>query len=92
MFFLGLFLVLRGPSAADQKHVSNLDVTALGLRSDVDALVLSTGYKLFVGDGMAVVAVVPFALLLRIAPVVEENAAACDTVLGEVVDRGFQVR
>lgn len=86
------FAVVRFfPATADEQHVADLDVAALGSGADVDALVFAALEELLPGDGVVVEGVVVDAFFVGVAAVVEEDAAACDAVLGPVVDGAFMV-
>ena len=77
---------------ADEQDIADLDIAALCLRMDIDALVFAAVVQLFERDGVVVVGVVLDAFSVRVGAVVEEDAAAGDAVLGPVVDGAFVVR
>jgi hypothetical protein len=86
-----LAIVRFFPAAADEEHVTDLDVAALSCGTNVDALVLAALVQLFPGDGVVVEGIVVDALLAGVAAVVEQDAAACDAVVGPVVDGALVV-
>jgi hypothetical protein len=88
---VALVVICFFPPAADEHHVPNLDVATLCRGSNVDPLILATLVELLPGDGVVVVGVIIDAFLVRIATVVEEDAAACNTVFSPVMDRAFVV-
>jgi hypothetical protein len=51
-FLWWLAVVRLRPAHADEKDVSDLDIAALGLRPDVDALVFAASGELFPGYGV----------------------------------------
>lgn len=79
------------PAATDKQHIAGLDVTALRSGSDVYALVDATLVQVLPGNRIVVVRVVVDAFFVRVAPVVEQDAAAGDAVLGPVVDGAFVI-
>lgn len=86
-----LAIVRFFPAAADEEHVADLDVAALGSWANIDALVLAALVQLFPGNGVVVERVVVDALLAGVAAVVEQDATACDAVVGPVVDGALVV-
>jgi len=87
----GQLVIPLDPARADQQDVADLDVAALRLRADVDPLRLAAFPQLLEGDGVAEVRVVGDAVGFGVSPVVEEDAAAGDAVVGPVVDAAFEV-
>jgi hypothetical protein len=86
------FAVVRlFPPAADEKQVSNPDITTLSGRSNVHALVFAALVQLFPGNWVVVVRVVVDAFFMRIATVVEKNSTSCDAVLCPVMYGAFVV-
>lgn len=79
------------PATSNEQHVTNFDVAALSCGADVDSLVLAALKELFPRDGVVVERVIVDAFLVGVATVVEEDAAACDAVLGPVVDGTFVI-
>lgn len=77
--------------AADEEDIPRFDVAALRRRADIDALVFAALVQLFERDRVVVVRVVLDALAVRVAAVVEQDAAAGDAVLGPVVDGALGV-
>ena len=57
-------------STPDKKEVPDLDVSALRLWSDVDALVFSASVELIPGDAISIVRTVYDALLVGVASVI----------------------
>lgn len=75
----------------DEEQIPRLDVAALRRRADVNALVSAALVQLFIRDRVVVVRVVLDALAVRVAAVVEQDAAAGDAMLSPVVDGAFGV-
>lgn len=88
---IALAVICFFPAAAHKQHVAGFDVAALSNRPDVDALVFAAAVKLLPGNRVVVIRIVVDALFVRVASVVEEDAAACDAVFGPVVNRAFVV-
>jgi hypothetical protein len=79
------------PATTNEQHVTNADIAALRCGPDVDSLVESAAVQVLPGDGVVVERVVINTLLVRVAAVVKQHAAAGDPVLGPVVNRTFVV-
>ena len=78
-------------SASDEQDITNLYVSTLRLRSDIDFLVLSASLELRIRYAVRFVRVELDALFFCVGAVIEENAAACDAVVRPVVDRAFVI-
>lgn len=89
--FGGAGIIRFFPAAANEEHVADLDVAALRCGADINALVFTALVELLPGNGVVVVWVVIDALLVRVASIVEKDAAAGYAMLGPVVDRAFVV-
>jgi len=68
--FVTLAVVGLLPPAADEQHISRLDVTALSRGANINSLVLAALIKVLPRDWVVVVGVVVNTLLVRVAPVV----------------------
>lgn len=79
------------PPTANEQHITDLDVTALCGRSNIDTLVFAALVQLFPGNGIVVERIIIDAFLLRVASVVEQDAATSDAVLCPVVDGALVV-
>ncbi len=89
---LGRFTVIcLDEPAPDEENISDSDIPALRLRTDVNALVFSALVQFFEADGVVVVRVVLDSLLVGVSAVVEEHASTGDAVFGPVVDGAFVV-
>ena len=84
-------MVRFDPAAPDEEQIADFDVPAQRFRSDVNTLRFAALVQLGVADGVVVVAVVGDVVGVRVAAVVEQDAPACDPVLGPVVDGAFVV-
>ena len=68
--FIALAVVRLLPSAANEQHISRLDVTALSRGTNIDSLVLAALIQVLPRVGVVVVGVVVDTLLVCVAPVV----------------------
>ena len=74
-------LWVDGQYVPDEEDVANMDIAALRVWADVDALMLTAQRKLLVADRVVVEGFVLDALRFGIRAVVEEDAAAGDAMI-----------
>ena len=88
---IGFVIVRFFPAAADEQHVSDLDVAALRSGSDVNTLVFATFVKCLPRNWIVIVWIIINALFVCVASVIEQYSTPSDTVLSPVVDGTFMV-
>jgi hypothetical protein len=89
--FAGRLVVLVHPSRPDQDDITDLDISALSRRPNVNPLPSATCLEVSVRDSMCGVAGIVDLVRLSIGPVVEEEGAASEAVVGPVMDAVFVV-
>lgn len=77
---------------ANHEDVSDFDVAALRLRTEIDALVRGAGFEVVKGNGVRRIGIIVDVVDVRIMAIVEQNATARNTVNSPVVDAAAEVR
>lgn len=90
--FRGFAEICLDETTPDEQQISDLNVPALGLWPYVDALVFSACLEFGIGDAIRLVGVECDPFFLTVGLVIEQYAAACDSMIGPVMDRTFVVR
>lgn len=84
-------VVLLHEPRADKDDITDFDISPLSSGSDVNTLRFPAGFEVGIRDPMRGVAAVGDVLGLGVGPVVEEEGAAGEAVVGPVVDAVFVV-
>lgn len=89
----GRFAVVRfDKAAADEQNVPKLYIPTLRFWTNVNSLIFAALIELLVGNSMGFIWIVLYALLMRVGPIVQQDATACNPMLGPMMNGTLVVR
>ena len=85
-------MVRLDESRPDEQYITNLDVTSLRYRTDVQSLIFAAMVELFEADGVVIIWIVAYTFTVGVASIIEQYPSTCysaGVLIRPVVDGTF---